>query len=47
MGSRFNPPDPQPVDALGRDVGVHNDATADLAGSDNDHPELVPERPDR
>src|SRR6478609_761814 len=33
---------PEPVDSLGRDVGVHNDAAAGLPGPDDDHPELVP-----
>jgi hypothetical protein len=33
---------PKPVDALGRDIGIHNDAMASLPGTDDDHPELVP-----
>jgi len=33
---------PKPVDALGRDVGIHNDAAASFLGPDDDHPELVP-----
>src|SRR5262245_37005469 len=33
---------PEPVDSIGRDVGIHNDAAAGLPGPDNDHPELVP-----
>src|SRR5262245_60877914 len=33
----------QPIDSLGRDVGIHDDAVTALAGSDDDHPELVPE----
>jgi hypothetical protein len=33
---------PEPVDALGGDVGVNNDAAAGLLGTYDDHPELVP-----
>ena len=33
---------PEPVDSLGRNVGIHNDAAAGLLGADDDHPELVP-----
>jgi hypothetical protein len=33
---------PEPVDALGGDVGVHNEAAAGLLGTYDDHPELVP-----
>jgi hypothetical protein len=33
---------PKPVDAVGRDVGIHNDAAAGLPGPDDDHSELVP-----
>jgi hypothetical protein len=36
-------PFPQPLDALGRDVGVHDHTVTGLAGPDNDYPELVPE----
>jgi hypothetical protein len=33
---------PESIGSLGRDVGIHNDAAADLPDSDDDHPELVP-----
>jgi hypothetical protein len=33
---------PKPVGALGRDVGIHNDAVAGLSGPHDDHPEFVP-----
>jgi hypothetical protein len=31
---------PEPLDSLGRDVGIHNDAAAGFPGSDDDHRNL-------
>jgi hypothetical protein len=33
---------PEPVDPVGRNIGIHNDAAPSLPGPDNNYPELVP-----
>ena len=33
---------PEPVDSLGRDVGIHDDPASGVLGPDDDHPELIP-----
>jgi hypothetical protein len=33
---------PEPIDSLGRNIGVYNNAATSVPGSHNDHSELVP-----